>query len=169
MKDILNIEFYNRNSVIVAKELLGKKLVFENYQGIITETEAYRGNDDEASHAYNKITPRNKIMYGPAGYSYIYMIYGIYYCLNVVTETIDQPSAVLIRGVLLNNGLHLDGPGKLCKHLGLNKAHNGLNLLNNNMLYIEEGIKTNSSKILITPRIGIKKALEKPWRFVLTL
>ena len=160
----LNYTFYNRHPVKVARDLLGKTLVFGKFCGLITETEAYRGIDDEASHAFKGITKRSAIMFGPAAHVYVYMIYGIYYCLNIVTEEAGQASAVLIRGLQLPD-VHLNGPGKLCRHLGLTKAHNGINLMDNNVnLYITDGIEVKNP--IITPRIGISKAKDKPWRFL---
>jgi DNA-3-methyladenine glycosylase len=160
----LSIEFYNRHVVDVAQDLLGKTLVFNEYRGIISETEAYRGFDDEASHAYKGITKRSALMFGPAGYIYVYMIYGIYYCLNIVTETEGNASAVLIRGLQIGD-INLNGPGKICKYLGINKSHNGIYLLNNNYMSITQGIKANN--IIATPRIGITKAKDKLWRFTM--
>ena len=159
----LPYNFYKRNVVEVAKDLIGNNLVFGNYQGIITETEAYRGIDDEASHAYRGLKNRNAIMFGPPGHLYVYMIYGIYYCLNVVTEEIGQPSAVLIRGLKLPN-IYLNGPGKICRYLGITKRDNGINLANSDNLYLTEG--SNIKNITVTPRIGINKATDKPWRFI---
>ena len=158
----LNNSFYNKHAVEVAKNLLGKTLVFRKIKGIITETEAYRGTDDEASHAFS-FTPRSSIMFGPSGYSYIYLIYGMYYCLNIVTEEENSPSAVLIRGLKLPD-IHLDGPGKICKYLGITKEHNGINLVTDNNFYFTEGI--NSVTYSSTSRIGIKKAIDKQWRFL---
>lgn len=160
----LTFNFYNRHVVEVAKDLLGKKFVFGDFQGIITETEAYRGKDDEASHAFRGVTKRSKIMFGPPGYVYVYIIYGVYYCLNIVTEEEGKASAVLIRGLQLPN-IHLNGPGKLCRHLGIGKEHNGINLIQNEAIYISEGIKVKNP--LITPRIGISKAKDKLWRFII--
>lgn len=159
----LTYDFYNRNVVEVAADLIGKELIFKNFRGIITETEAYRGNDDEASHAFRGITKRSSIMFGPAGHIYIYMIYGMYYCLNIVTEGIGEAAAVLIRGLKLPT-IHLDGPGKLCRHLGITKKHNGLSLISDNNIYLTNGIEIINHTI--TTRIGIKKAIDKPWRFV---
>jgi DNA-3-methyladenine glycosylase len=159
----LSYEFYNRHVTEVAKDLLGKTLIVNNMQGIITETEAYRGADDEASHAFKGSTPRSSIMFGEPGFSYIYLIYGMYNCLNIVTEERGSPSAVLIRGLKLSN-IHLNGPGKICKYLGLNKSHHGTNLISSNYLYLTEGI--NISEYKATSRIGIKKSLDKQWRFV---
>ncbi len=160
----LQHEFYNRNVVEVAKDLLGKKLICDNFQGIITETEAYRGYDDEASHAFRGITKRSEIMFGSAGYTYVYIIYGMHHCLNIVTEGVGQAGAVLIRGIKSSN-LHLDGPGKTCRYLGITKEHNGINLIQSDYMYLTEGIK--NPKYLTTSRIGIKKATEKLWRFVI--
>jgi DNA-3-methyladenine glycosylase len=159
----LTHDFYNRHVVEVAQELLGKTLVFGNTKGIITETEAYRGLDDEASHAFKGPTQRSHIMFGPAGYSYVYLIYGMYHCLNIVTEEEGQASAVLIRGLLLPE-IHLNGPGKLCRHLGITKQHHGLHLISHDSIYVAEGIE--AVPYTTTPRIGIKKATDKLWRFV---
>lgn len=160
----LPIDFYQRHVVDVAKDLLGKQLNFGHYHGIITETEAYRGKDDEASHAYRGRTKRSTIMFGPPGFSYVYLIYGIYYCLNIVSEAEDQAAAVLIRGLKLPDR-HLDGPGKICKALQITKTQNGINLVEDKHFYLSEGIKPG--KLIISNRIGIKKAMEKPWRFLL--
>lgn len=159
----LDASFYQQNVTDVAKGLLGKTLVFCGFKGIITETEAYRGNDDEASHAFRGVTPRSKIMFGLPGYSYVYLIYGMYCCLNIVAETEGCAAAVLIRGLKLPH-IHLDGPGKICKYLGITTAHNGIHVISSDVLYVTEGIEAVS--ILETPRIGIKKAMDKLWRFV---
>jgi DNA-3-methyladenine glycosylase len=160
----LSIDFYNRHCVEVAKDLLGKTLIFKNFHGIITETEAYCGFDDEASHAFKGKTPRSSIMFGPAGYSYVYLIYGMYHCLNIVTESEGQAAAVLIRGLKLPE-IHLDGPGKICKHLGITKAHQGVHLISSEDFYITQGSTLSHEA---TPRIGIKKANDKLWRFVVS-
>src|SRR3989344_7227500 len=112
----LNREFFNRNTVVVARELLGKYLVRKIGSKIvrakITETEAYCGPRDLACHASRGMTPRTKVMFGPPGRAYIYLIYGMYHCLNIVTEKEGYPAAVLIRGCEL-----ADGPGKTCRDL----------------------------------------------------
>lgn len=155
--------FFRRHATEVAHDLIGKKFVFHAFTGIITETEAYSGQEDEASHAYKGRTLRNHVMFGPPGHLYVYFIYGMHYCFNIVTQEADDPGAVLIRGLLLPH-IYLNGPGKICKHLGISSKENGLNLLTHPDVYIAEGplcpvIKT-------TPRIGIKKATEKPWRYI---
>lgn len=158
--------FFNRPTLLVAEKLLGKVLVFKNFQGIITETEAYLGFDDPASHAFKGMTPRTKIMFGKPGVSYVYFIYGKYYCLNIVTEKENYPAAVLIRGVKLldSEGLYLDGPGKLCRHMGITKLQNGIDITNSEELFI--GCINKSLKFSKTARIGIKVGLDKPWRFL---
>jgi DNA-3-methyladenine glycosylase len=162
----LKKSFYEQPTLTVAEQLLGKVLVFKHYRGIITETEAYLGFDDPASHAFRGISPRTKVMFGAAGISYVYLIYGMYHCLNVVTENEGFPAEVLIRGLKLldKTGLHLDGPGKICRHLGITKAHNELNLTNNNEFYI--GCIQKTLPFSQTPRIGIKVGTEMPWRFL---
>ena len=162
----LTYNFYKNHVVKVARELLGKKLVYGCHEGIITETEAYRGKDDEASHAYRGMTQRSAIMFGPPGYAYVYIIYGLYYCLNIVTEKEGQPGAVLIRSLQLSH-LHLKGPGRVCRYLGITKQDNGTNVMESNHLYITHGISIPD--ISVTSRIGICKAMEKPWRFAANL
>jgi DNA-3-methyladenine glycosylase len=160
----LSYDFYNRHVADVAQDLLGKKLVWGDFEGIITETEAYRGIDDAASHAARGITTRTAIMFGPPGCTYVYLIYGMYHCLNIVTDAPGQPSAVLIRGIK-SPDMHLNGPGKICRYLDINKSHNNLNLTTSSHAYITQGIVPE--KYLITPRIGIKKAVDKLWRFMI--
>ncbi len=159
----LPASFFNQHAVEAAKDLIGKSLIFGDFKGIITETEAYRGLDDEASHAFMGPTLRSSIMFGEPGYSYVYIIYGMYHCLNIVTEEQGQPSAVLIRGLTLPQ-LHLDGPGKLCRHLGITREHNGIHLISSESFYLTEGEGPLAYKA--TPRIGIKKATDKLWRFI---
>lgn len=160
---IRDYQFFCRNSVQVAYDLIGKRFVFNNFSGIITETEAYGGQGDEASHAYKGLTPRNKIMFGPPGRLYVYFIYGMYYCVNVVTQEEGQASGVLLRGLLLPQD-YLNGPGKICKFLGISKQEYGLNLLTHESVYIAEGV--TYSDIQTTSRIGIKKSTDKLWRFI---
>ena len=160
----LPYDFYNRPVLTVAQELLGKTLVFSDFSGIISETEAYGGRNDPASHAFRGPTPRSAIMFGPPGISYVYLIYGIYHCLNIVSEAEGSAAAVLIRGLQLSDRL-LDGPGKLSKHLGINKMHQGISLASSDFLYVAEGLASVSYRS--TARIGIKVAQDKAWRFVL--
>ena len=177
----LNREFYLRPTLDVARDLIGKYLVFKTGGKVLSarlvEVEAYIGENDPACHAAVGRTDRNDIMYGPGGYSYVYFIYGMYHCLNVVTENEGFPAAVLIRGaepvegveIMLsqfdnkkNNGL-TSGPGKLCKAFGLSREHNGLDLVGDILFIEDRGFRP--AQIENSSRIGIKKAVEKKWRF----
>ncbi len=165
MYDFLEREFFEQPTLEVSKNLLGKILLFNQLQGIITETEAYIGYDDPACHAAKGKTKRNQAMFERVGFSYVYMIYGMYFCLNIVTEKKDFPAAVLIRGIkLINVNKILNGPGKLCKELGINKEHNQLDMINNQQF----SILNNNVKFPFeaTPRIGITKGKENLWRFI---
>lgn len=148
----------------MAPELLGKYLVRGNQKLKITETEAYLGPHDLAAHSRFGRTKRTEIMFGPAGRAYIYMIYGMYYCLNVVAG--PDGAAVLIRGAG-----DISGPGRLCRSLGITTKLNGVDMTVAGPLYITEREDVGRQKIKITPRIGVDYAKEwkdKPLRFVLT-
>lgn len=157
--------FFNRSVVDVAKDLIGKRLLFNDYSAIITETEAYRGSDDPASHAFRGKTARSAIMFGPPGFSYVYMIYGMYYCLNIVAEDEGQPAAVLIRGAQLEKPYEaiIDGPGRFCKRLGITRDHTALDLVAGPFSVEEAGLDLPVSA---TARIGITTGTDKLWRFV---
>lgn len=178
----LQKNFYEQNTIDVAKSLLGKKFIrkINNniLSGIIVETEAYTGKDDPSAHSYNGITKRNEIMFAGGGYAYIYFIYGNYFCFNVTTSTKDAGHAVLIRGIEPVDGIeHMkqrrnqtkiteltNGPGKICQALGIDISLNGIDVTNNDELFITEGINHNF-KISVSPRIGISKAEDLPHRF----
>jgi DNA-3-methyladenine glycosylase len=164
----LNREFFERPTLTVAQELLGKVLYFNGQRGRIMETEAYVGEGDPACHAYRGITPRTQVLFGPAGYSYVYFIYGMYHCLNFVTEPEGTAAAVLIRAIDMEGvpPKALNGPGKLCRHLGITRAHNGIDLINTDDLCVYDSAEKLPYKI--TPRIGINVATDKLWRFVVT-
>lgn len=164
IKSKLTKKFFTQPTLDLATQLLGKVLVFKKNLGIITETEAYIGEDDPACHAARGRTNRTEVMYKNAGYSYVYLIYGMYHCLNIVTEKLDFPAAILIRGVL-TNVCHFNGPGKLCKHFGITTQHNNINLINSDYFYIADLIQPMQFKYIATPRIGIKVGLDKLWRF----
>jgi DNA-3-methyladenine glycosylase len=161
----LGRSFFLRPTLQVAQNLLGKRLIFQGFSGIITETEAYHQNNDPACHAYRGKTLRNAPMFMEGGHSYIYFIYGMYYCLNIVTEPGGIAAAVLIRGVKADTGLYLNGPGKLCRHLGLNKAHNTIDLVTSDQFYVMDDKITPD--FITTPRIGIRQGTDKLWRFVI--
>lgn len=162
----LDRSFFNRPTLKVAKELLGKVLVFGEHQGIITETEAYIGLDDPASHAAKGRTKRNEIMFGEAGFAYVYLIYGMYNCLNFVTEEEDFPAAVLIRGLKIMSSppVILDGPGKLCRFLGVTREQNNTDIITSEHFYVAD--VGNFVNFKATPRIGISSGVDKLWRFI---
>lgn len=168
----LKRNFFNRDTLIVAQELLGKYLVRKIGGKItrskITETEAYCGPADLACHASKGLTPRTKVMFGPPGHAYVYLIYGMYHCLNIVTEKEGYPAAVLIRGVELDG---LNGPGKLCRGLKIDKRLNEADICLSKELWTEEGENISYSKIKKSKRIGVDYAgkwKDKLWRFSLT-
>lgn len=166
MTERLSRDFFTLPTVTVAQKLLGKIMVFGHTAGLITETEAYIGQDDPACHAARGKTSRNAIMFGPAGFSYVYFIYGMYHCLNFVTEEEGTPAAVLIRGLMLvePSPLHLNGPGKLCRHLGITRDHNAIDVTESAFFYVKDSPLSPAYEA--TPRIGISRGQEKLWRFV---
>ncbi|MGV8171447.1 MAG: DNA-3-methyladenine glycosylase [Candidatus Woesearchaeota archaeon] len=149
----LNKEFFNRDTVKVAKELVGKILQVDNVQARILETEAYK--DDKASHARKK-TPRSKIMYDTYGHIYVYFIYGMHHCLNITTDT--EPGAVLIRAV---EHPGCDGPGKLCKKLNITRKDNGIQL-GGRFKILDDRFRP---RIKSSERIGIMQDKHLKWRF----
>jgi DNA-3-methyladenine glycosylase len=181
-------EFYARQNVLtVARELLGKLLVVRandgsRVSGMIVETEAYRGPEDRASHAYGgRRTKRTETMYQLGGTVYVYFVYGMYYQFNVVTNIRDTPHAVLVRALQPVEGIenmrdrrqtHSDrnltsGPGKLCIAMGIDRKMDREDLLGERV-WIEEGEKIPGTRIATGPRVGIDYAeewTEKPWRF----
>jgi DNA-3-methyladenine glycosylase len=182
---ILSKKFYNRSTLTVARELLGTRLVHisngQKLVGIITETEAYCGFDDLASHAKAGRTIRTEPMFGPPGHAYVYFTYGNHWMLNAVTEKEGFPAAVLIRAiqpiegneVMMERRMGRDtlGPGKLTQALGITKSQNYVNLTEaGSSLRIETGIFVPDKNVTIGPRVGLNKTpepwLSKPWRFL---
>jgi DNA-3-methyladenine glycosylase len=177
-------QFYQRSTMLVARELLGKQIFTRSRGavtgGVITEVEAYLSSDDEACHAARGKTPRCEIMFQEGGLCYVYFIYGMYYCVNVVTEDEGQGSAVLIRSLRPTYGIQTmqrrtgqkneaalcNGPGKLCNALAITKKHLGEFFPTSEKIWIEDGKKIPDSQIIATPRIGISKAQQKELRFV---
>lgn len=182
-------EFYNRDVNTVAKELLGK--IFCKTEkgklmaGRIVEVEAYAGAIDKSAHSYRGKTDRNKVMFGDPGHLYVYFIYGVHYCANVVTGDSGVGDAVLLRGIEPLTGLEemihnraigtgkknsrlnlTNGPGKICKSFGIDKLHNGKDLLGEEV-FICEGEKLVPYSIVETTRIGISKSKELKWRYYL--
>jgi DNA-3-methyladenine glycosylase len=172
----LKLSFYRRDTKTVAMELLGKKLVRiykgQRISGIITEVEAYLGVKDKAAHSYgDRRTGRTEIMYGDGGHSYIYFIYGMYHCFNVVTQREGTPEAVLVRALEPVEGIELmkkfrqkenlkeltTGPGKLAEALHLTRDLNG-ERLDSKVLFIEDAEAVSKNQIVKRPRIGVDYA-----------
>ena len=168
----LPASFFARDTVMVAQELLGKIIFANGMQARIVETEAY--GRDPASHAYNR-TERSALMYDTHGHVYVYMIYGMYWCLNFTSDK-DDAGAVLVRAVEPLTGIEnmkkrrntekitdlCSGPGKLCSALGIDKRYNG-SKIGKEIKVFDDGFK--AEKILTSSRIGIKDALDLQWRF----
>ncbi len=190
MVTLISADWCDRTPLHVAPDLIGCTLVRqlndETLHGLIVETEAYE-QEDPACHAYRGKTPSNTAMFGPPGHSYVYFIYGMYHCFNVVTEAINVGSAVLIRAIelpQLPQGIDIKyqkqgnriaaGPGKLCRTLAIDQQQNGLALNPENQLWLEHRTPEFQSKLdqgeyalVQTTRIGISKATDLPWRWYL--
>ncbi len=188
MDDRLKRSFFNRPTLQVARDLLGRRLVRLDgslrMAGLITETEAYCGEADLACHARAGRTPRTAVMYGPAGHAYVYFSYGMHWLLNVVTESPGEPGAVLIRGMEAVEGLEriaarragrprsawTDGPAKLCQALHITGEQNGIDLTAPEaLLFLESGAPVEEDQVATGPRVGIDSVPEpwksKPWRY----
>lgn len=183
-------DFYTRNVLKVAKELLGKIFVVNDsanklkLMAKIVEVEAYDGKMDEASHTFNGKTDRNKIMFEEGGYLYVYFTYGKHFCANIVTGEKDHGTAILLRAMEPLQGFDvfgkrrfnkisltekdkinlLNGPAKICQAFGINRNNNGTDLTKNE-IFLLNAKKITDPNIVKTTRIGIKKSLELPWRF----
>lgn len=185
VKSRLERSFYDRDTLIVARELLGKRLVRQidgaRLAGRIVETEAYT-QDDAACHASRGCTPRTAVMFGPPGHAYVYFIYGMHHCFNVVTESEGTAGAVLIRALEPVEGLDqmlarrrghsgvalTNGPARLCYALGIDRTLNGVDLVTGDRLWIEPDQTIPDAQIARGPRIGVRgdeRALNCPWRF----
>lgn len=162
----LSRDFFERETLIVAQDLLGMVLCRQVgdtvKKGIIVETEAYT-QEDPSCHAYRR-TKRSETMFKEGGLSYVYFIYGMYHCMNIVTEPKERGCAVLLRALEPVGDLdNTNGPGKLCKQMQITKELNELDMTTSEELWLEQGDKP--SKIITTTRIGIKQAADYPWRF----
>lgn len=177
---ILKRDFYGRPTVEVARDLLGKVLVHGPTAGIIVETEAYLGGDDLASHSARGVTERTRVIFGPPGHAYVYFIYGMYECLNLVCEPDGKAGCVLIRALEPLAGFEqmrarrpaarkdedlASGPGKLTLAMGITRAQNGADVTRGALVVREPAMKRHV-EIAVTPRIGITKCAELPLRFV---
>jgi DNA-3-methyladenine glycosylase len=182
--------FYHRDTLAVTRDLLGKRVVRlregERLVGRIVEVEAYRGGEDEASHASPGLTERNAPMFGPSGHAYVYLIYGMYHCLNVVTEREGVPAAVLIRALKPLEGLETmqklrgsqhplrnlaRGPGRLCEALDIDRSFSGLDLCAEDAsLWVEDAPAVPEAHVARSPRIGVsgdERARTVRWRYYL--
>ncbi len=175
--------FFARPSPEVGPDLLGRILVRRVGDGTlltarIVEAEAYQ-EDDPASHSFRGRTNRTEVMFGPPGYAYVYFTYGMHHCMNVVTGSTGEGSAVLLRAAEPLEGLEemarrrgttdpralCSGPGRLCQALGIDRAENGLDLVHGRRLWLLEGAPVTPSKISVGSRVGITSGTERPWRF----
>lgn len=182
----LERDFFARDTLVVARALLGKKLIRcfgdEVLSGVVVEVEAYFGQNDSASHAFRGCTPRNEVMFGPAGFAYVYFVYGLHYMLNVITEVEGIPGAVLLRAIeplqgqkhmqrlRKRNGKDLtNGPGKLCQAMAIDKTFDRWDLTQKERLWLETHTAVPSECIITGPRVGISYASpedqQAPWRF----
>jgi DNA-3-methyladenine glycosylase len=183
VRDRLPQSFYLRPTLTVAKELLGafivRNLNRKRLVGRIVEVEAYRGTVDPASHAYRGRTPRNEVMFWDGGHLYVYFIYGMHFCANVVTQRAGIAEAVLIRGVEPVQGIDImrrhrgngvsdenltNGPAKFCEAFGIKRKQNGVSLLGDE-IYLRRANKADSYTLGVSTRVGIRAGTEKKWRF----
>ncbi len=185
----LSRSFFNRDTLIIARELLGQRLVRLDkgnvrLSGLIIEAEAYIGTDDLGCHARVGRTPRNESMWGPPGHAYVYFTYGMHWMLNFVTERDGFPAAVLIRALIPLEGRQImrrrrggpsrkaltDGPAKICQALSIDRALNGCDLCQpSSPLFVEAQSRITDSYVTTGPRIGLNNVPEPwksiPWRF----
>lgn len=172
MSKVLSQQYFSRPTVQVARSLIGKYLVRSldgrEIAGKIIEVEAYVGPRDKACHASKGKTHRTEVMFGPSGMAYVYLIYGMYHCLNVVTEREEFPAAVLIRAIEVD-GVLIDGPGRLCRVLQIDRSLNRIDLTGRESLWFEDrGGRILRRQVAALPRIGVDYAgvwAKKPWRF----
>ncbi len=185
----LSRRFYARDTLVVTRALLGQRLVRiepdgRRLAGLIVETEAYVGREDQACHARHGRTPRNDSMWGPPGHAYVYFTYGMHWMLNLVTEAEGRPAAVLIRAILPMEGIErmmarrsgrpltqlADGPAKLCQALSIDRTFDGHDLdAAEADLFVERGARLTNRNVTTGPRVGLNNVPEPwkslPWRF----
>lgn len=167
----LTPDFFARDTLTVARELLGKVLVREldgrRLWGRLVEVEAYCGPEDRAAHSFRGRTPRTEVMFGPPGHAYVYFVYGMHYCMNFVTQPEGQPQAVLVRALEPGPGMgRCSGPALVCRSLEIDRSLNGAPLVPPALYVVDDGF--TPSGILATPRIGVDYSGEwaaRPWRF----
>ncbi len=163
---ILSRSFYARPTVEVARDLLGAYLVHGGRVGRIVETEAYLGLDDRAAHASHGLTARTRVLFGPPGHAYVYLIYGMYQCLNLVAEPDGVPGCVLIRALEPLAGLSQSatGPGRLTRAMGITRRLNGSDVTRGPLL-VHAPLRREAFSIAVSPRVGINHCADWPLRF----
>jgi DNA-3-methyladenine glycosylase len=170
----LTREFYARGTLQVARELIGMHLVHDDGRlqrvGRIVETEAYRGPEDLAAHSARGHTPRTSVMFGPPGYAYVYLIYGVWNCLNIVTAQEGKPHAVLLRALAPVRNLDHStwGPGLLCRAMHIDRRLNAVDVCGDTLWVERPETPAPAPRIARTPRIGVDYAgawAQRPWRF----
>ena len=166
---ILPREFYSRPTVEVARDLLGKVIAHDGRAGRIVEVEAYLGEGDDAAHSARGLTPRTRVIFGKPGHAYVYLIYGMHYCLNLVAEAEGTPGCVLIRALEPRGGLPgaSNGPAKLTRFLGISLAQNGCDVTDGPVRVFEDKRNGEALEIAASPRIGITRSVDLPLRFFL--
>jgi DNA-3-methyladenine glycosylase len=173
--------FFARDGRIVAPELLNKLLVRGERVGRIVEVEAYAGAEDPASHGFRGPTPRNEVMFGPAGHLYVYFTYGMHFCANAVCGEVGESSAVLLRALAPIDGLELmraargpaakrdrdlcSGPAKLCQAFGIDREQDGADLVDGHEVRVVDDGTPPPAEPGVSPRIGISVAVDEPWRW----
>jgi DNA-3-methyladenine glycosylase len=172
---VLGADFFDRDTLEVAHDVLGKLLVREVdgwvRWGRLVEVEAYCGPDDRAAHSWRGLTPRTRVMFGPPGHAYVYFIYGMHNCLNFVTRPEGFPEAILVRALEPGPGVgRCSGPGLLCRALDVDRSLNGTPLRPPALYVVDDGFRPASGEVVQAPRIGVGYAGEwadRPWRFCL--
>ena len=171
----LGLDFYRRDVLEVARDLLGRILCRRvgprtTLRGTIVEVEAYDGPGDRASHAHRGRTPRNRPMFDAGGIAYVYLVYGVHHCFNVVTGEVDYPAAILVRAADIEDSrVNASGPGRLTRAFRIDRTLDGASLLGRD-LWLEEGSPPPRRSVLRTPRIGVAYAgpwADKKFRFVI--
>ena len=171
----LGASFFDRDTLDVAEDLVGKLVVREVggevRWGRLVEVEAYCGPDDRAAHSWRGLTPRTRVMYGPPGHAYVYLIYGMHHCLNFVTRPEGVPQAILVRALEPGPGVgRCAGPGLVCRALGVDRSLNGAPLEPPDLYVVDDGFRPGPGAVIRTARIGVGYAgewSELPWRFCL--
>jgi DNA-3-methyladenine glycosylase len=179
---ILRRKFYDRPAPEVARALLGKVLVHGPAAGVIVETEAYLGQDDLAAHSARGVTPRTRVIFGPPGHAYVYFIYGMYECLNLVCEPPGKAGCVLVRALQPAAAIELmqtrrpaarkledlaSGPGKLTLAMGITRAQNGADVTRGSLVVRQPADPEAEVAVEVTPRIGITECADWPLRFII--